>query len=241
MTTLNAAVAEQLLDFKALLDVELAAGKPLNIAVMDVLKPIIASIIDVVCFDGNGYAPEWTEEARMRGLDVETSVPEMIKQFTMPSSVEMFAKTGVYSFKELEARNEVKWEMYIKKVQIESRVMVRMAINHIIPAALDYKTRLLKEVALSQGVFGDASGCTVELGLINQINSYIEEISSKAEAMKKARKMANSIEDLYQRAVAYHKIAEALGELRRPIDKLEERVDNRTWPLPKYRELLFIN
>ena len=241
MTTLNAAVAEQLLDFKALLDVELAAGKPLNIAVMDVLKPIIASIIDVVCFDGNGYAPEWTEEARMRGLDVETSVPEMIKQFTMPSSVEMFAKTGVYSFKELEARNEVKWEMYIKKVQIESRVMVRMAINHIIPAALDYKTKLLKEVALSQGVFGDASGCTVELGLINQINSYIEEISVKAEAMKKARKMANSIEDLYQRGVAYHKIAEALGDLRRPIDKLEERVDNRTWPLPKYRELLFIN
>ncbi|MBP3269685.1 MAG: glutamine synthetase type III, partial [Bacteroidales bacterium] len=183
----------------------------------------------------------WQEEARLRGLDTETSVPEMIKQFTTPSSVEMFSKTGVYSLKELEARNEVKWEMYIKKVQIESRVMVRMAINHIIPAALDYKSRLLKEVALSHGVFGDPSGCAVELGLINQINSYIEEISARADAMKKARKMANSIEDLYERAVAYHEIAEALNDLRRPIDKLEERVDNRTWPLPKYRELLFIN
>jgi glutamine synthetase len=241
MTTLNAAVAEQLMIFKEDLDKELAKGKALNVAVMDTLKPIIASIIDVVCFDGNGYAPEWVEEARMRGLDTETSVPEMIKVFTRPESVEMFRRTGVYSLMELEARNEVKWEMYIKKVQIESRVMVRMAINHIIPAALDYKRRLLKEVALSQEVFGDTSGCSVELGLINQINSYIEEISSKAEAMKKARKMANSIEDLYQRAVAYHGIAEALNDLRRPIDKLEERVDNRTWPLPKYRELLFIS
>ena len=241
MTTLNAAVAEQLLDFKAALDVELAKGKELNVAVMDTLKPIIASIIDVVCFDGNGYAPEWQEEARLRGLDTETSVPEMIKVFTRPDSVEMFRKTGVYTEKELVARNEVKWEMYIKKVQIESRVMVRMAINHIIPAALDYKSRLLKEVALSQEVFGDTSGCSVELGLINQINSYIEEINAKAETMKKARKMANSIEDLYERAVAYHTIAEALNDLRRPIDKLEERVDNRTWPLPKYRELLFIS
>ena len=241
MTTLNAAVAEQLMAFKEDLDRELASGKPLNVATLDTLKPIIASIIDVVCFDGNGYAPEWAEEARLRGLDTETSVPEMIKVFTKPESVEMFRKTGVYTEKELEARNEVKWEMYIKKVQIESRVMVRMAVNHIIPAAIDYKTRLLNEVALSQDVFGDTSGCSVELGLINQINSYIEDISSKAEAMKKARKMANTIEDLYERAVAYHGIAEALNDLRRPIDKLEERVDNRTWPLPKYRELLFIS
>ena len=241
MTTLNAAVAEQLLDFKEALDVELAKGKTLNVAVMDTLKPIIASIIDVVCFDGNGYAPEWVEEARFRGLDTETSVPEMIKEFTKPASVEMFRRTGVYTFKELEARNEVKWEMYIKKVQIESRVMVRMAINHIIPAAIDYKKRLLEEVALNNAVSGDTSGCAVELGLINQINCYIEEVSAKADAMKKARKIANSIDDLYERAVAYHGIAEALNDLRRPIDKLEERVDNRTWPLPKYRELLFIS
>ncbi|MBO4231377.1 MAG: glutamine synthetase III, partial [Bacteroidales bacterium] len=167
MTTLNAAVAEQLMAFKEDLDRELASGKPLNVATLDTLKPIIASIIDVVCFDGNGYAPEWAEEARLRGLDTETSVPEMIKVFTKPESVEMFRKTGVYTEKELEARNEVKWEMYIKKVQIESRVMVRMAVNHIIPAAIDYKTRLLNEVALSQDVFGDTSGCSVELGLIN--------------------------------------------------------------------------
>lgn len=241
MTTLNAAVAEQLISFKASLDVELAKGKALNVAVMDTLKPIIASIIDVVCFDGNGYTPQWEEEARRRGLDTETSVPEMIKVFTRPESVEMFTKTGVYTEKELEARNDVKWEMYIKKVQIESRVMVRMAVNHIIPAAIDYKRRLLEEVALSKKVFGDTAECSVELGLIKEISGFVNDISAKAEAMKEARKKANAIEDSYERAVAYHKIAEALQGLRKPIDKLEERVDNKTWPLPKYRELLFIS
>ncbi|MEE3406628.1 MAG: glutamine synthetase III, partial [Candidatus Cryptobacteroides sp.] len=144
MTTLNAAVAEQLLEFKAALDVERSKGKKLQVAIMDTLKPIIASIIDVVCFDGNGYTEEWKKEAKRRGLDVEISVPEMIKTFTRPESVDMFLKTGVYTEKELEARNEVKWEIYSKKVQIEAKAMTRMAINHIIPAALEYKAKLLK-------------------------------------------------------------------------------------------------
>jgi glutamine synthetase len=126
---------------------------------MDTLKPIIASIIDVVCFDGNGYTEEWKAEAKRRGLDVETSVPEMIKQFTAPASVNMFRETGVYSEKELQARNEVKWETYSKMIQIESRVMARMAINHIIPAALEYKSRLLQEVSLSKEVFGGTEEC----------------------------------------------------------------------------------
>ncbi len=134
MITLNAAVAEQLIAFRKDLDKELATGKALNVAILDTLKPIIASIIDVVCFDGNGYTDEWKAEAKRRGLDVETSVPEMIKVFTSPESVAMFRETGVYSEKELQARNEVKWETYSKMIQIESRVMARMAINHIIPA-----------------------------------------------------------------------------------------------------------
>ncbi|MBQ2151539.1 MAG: glutamine synthetase III, partial [Bacteroidales bacterium] len=138
MTTLNAIVAEQLMDFKSAVDVGLAAGKSLQVAVMDSLKPIIASIIDTVCFEGNGYTEEWKAEAMRRGLDVETNVPKMFCEFTKPASVEMFTRTGVYTEKELVARNEVKWETYIKKVQIESRVMVRMALNHIIPAALEY-------------------------------------------------------------------------------------------------------
>ena len=241
LTTLNAAVAEQLLDFKQSLDVELEKGKSLQVAVMDTLKPVIARIIDVICFDGNGYSDEWKQEAVRRGLDVETSVPEMFKAFTTPESVAMFTRTGVYTEKELAARNEVKWDIYTKKVQIESRVMVRMAINHIIPAAIEYKTRLLKEVALHQQVLGSEESCSTELDLIRRIGAYIDEVSDRAEAMRLARKRANTIEDEYARAVAYHGIAAQIEELRRPIDKLEELVDNKRWPLPKYRELLFIS
>jgi Uncharacterized protein related to glutamine synthetase len=241
MTTLNAAVAEQLISFKAAVDKEIAKGKKTNVAIMDALKPIIKSVIDVVCFDGNGYTEEWKQEAMRRGLDVETNVPKMFCEFTKPAAVEMFTKTGVYTEKELIARNEVKWETYVKKVQIESRVMVRMAINHIIPAALEYKSKLLKELALAKEIYGNLDGCATELKILDLINKYVEEVGVKAEAMKEARKAANAIEGEYERALAYHEIAESLYALRKPIDKLEEVVDNKMWPLPKYRELLFIS
>ena len=241
MTTLNAAVAEQLISFKAAVDTEIAKGKKTNVAIMDALKPIIKSIIDVVCFDGNGYTEEWKQEAIRRGLDVETNVPKMFCEFTKPAAVEMFIKTGVYTQKELEARNEVKWETYVKKVQIESRVMVRMAINHIIPAAIAYKTALMKELTLANELFGNLDSCRTEVRVLERINKYVEEVGVKAQEMKEARKAANAIEGEYERALAYHEIAESLYALRKPIDKLEEVVDNKLWPLPKYRELLFIS
>ena len=241
MTTLNAAVAEQLISFKAAVDTEIAKGKKTNVAIMDALKPIIKSIIDVVCFDGNGYTEEWKQEAIRRGLDVETNVPKMFCEFTKPAAVEMFTKTGVYTQKELEARNEVKWETYVKKVQIESRVMVRMAINHIIPAAIAYKTELMKELTLAKGLFGNLDSCRTEVRILERIDKYVEEVGVKAQEMKEARKAANAIEGEYERALAYHEIAESLYALRKPIDKLEEVVDNKLWPLPKDRELLFIS
>ena len=241
MTTLNAAVAEQLIAFKAAVEKEIAKGKKTNVAVMDALKPIIKSVLGTVCFDGNGYSEEWKKEAVKRGLDVETNVPKMFAEFTKPAAIEMFTKTGVYTEKELEARNEVKWETYTKKVQIESRVMVRMALNHIIPAALEYKAKLLKEVSLAKEIYGNLDSCTTEMRILDDINKYVEEVRVKATAMKEARKAANAIEDEYKRALAYHEIAESLYALRRPIDKLEEVVDNKMWPLPKYRELLFIS
>ena len=241
MTTLNAAVAEQLISFKAAVDAEIAKGKKTNVAILDALKPIIKSIIGVVCFDGNGYTEEWKQEAIRRGLDVETNVPKMFCEFTKPAAVEMFTKTGVYTEKELVARNEVKWETYVKKVQIESRVMVRMAINHIIPAAIAYKTALMKELTLTKELFGNLDRCGTEVRILDRIDKYVEEVGVKAEAMKEARKAANAIEGEYERALAYHEIAESLYDLRRPIDKLEEVVDNKLWPLPKYRELLFIS
>ena len=243
MTTLNAAVAEQLIAFKVAVDKEMKAGKPMNIAFMDTLKPIIKSIIDVVCFDGNGYTDEWKAEAKKRGLDVETNVPKMFKSFTTPKAIELFTKLGVYSEKELEARNEVKWETYTKKVQIEGRVIGRMAINHIIPAALAYQTKLLKNINLMKDVFGDQySGMAgVSMGLVTSISELVTDLRQQVDAMVEARKKANAIDDEYKKALAYHEIAESLFPLRKTIDKLEEIVDNDMWPLPKYRELLFIN
>ena len=241
MTTLNAAVAEQLLDFKAAVDKELAAGKTLQVAVMDTLKPIIAHVIDTVCFDGNGYTDEWKAEAARRGLDTESCVPEMFKAFLTPSSVEMFSRTGVYSEKELEARNEVKWETYAKKIQIEARVMVRMALNHIIPAAIAYKSTLLKEVTLYDEVYGDTDGCATELAILDDISRYIEEVRQRARQVEDARVEADGIEGAYDRARAFSDIANMLFALRKPIDALEEVVDDKLWPLPKYRELLFIS
>ena len=227
--------------FKKDLDRELEAGKTLNVAVMDALKPMIASVLDVVCFDGNGYADEWKAEAVKRGLDTETNVPKMVSVFTRESSVNMFTETKVFSRSEIDARNDVKWDTYCKKVQIESRVMVRMATNHIIPAVLEYKTRLLKELALHKDVFGHTDGCAAELGLISEISKYVDDIRVKAAEMQEMRRKANAIADDYQRALAYHEVAEAIYALREPIDSLEEIVDNRLWPLPKYRELLFIS
>ena len=243
MTTLNAAVAEQLTAFKAAVDKEIAAGKPMNIAFMDVLKPLIASIINTVCFDGNGYTDEWKEEAKRRGLDTEISVPLMFDQFTKPASIEMFTNTGVYTEAELKARNEVKWETYTKKVQIEARVMGRMAQNHIIPAALAYKTRLLTIVTQLKALYPEdyETMAQTELALLQRVTKLIEEVRTKCAAMVDARKAANKIEDEREKALAYHEIAESLFAIRRPIDKLEEVVDNDLWPLPKYRELLFIN
>ena len=242
-TTLNAAVAEQLIAFKAAVDKEMKAGKPMNIAFMDTLKPIIKSIIDVVCFDGNGYTDEWKAEAKKRGLDVETNVPKMFKSFTAPKSIELFTKLGVYSEKELEARNEVKWETYTKKVQIEGRVIGRMAVNHIIPAALAYQTKLLKNIDLMKDVFGEkySAMAGVSMGIVTNISELVTDLRQQVDSMVEARKKANVIEDEYEKALAYHEIAESLFPLRKTIDKLEEIVDNDMWPLPKYRELLFIN
>ncbi len=243
MTTLNAAVAEQLIAFKADVDKELKAGKALNIAIMDTLKPIIKSIIDVVCFDGNGYTDEWKAEAKKRGLDTLTNVPEMFKSFTTPKAIELFTKLGVYTEKELEARNEVKWEIYTKKVQIEARVTGRMALNHIIPAALDYQTKLLKNIELMKQVYGDSykDMAAVSMGFVTKISELVNKLKVQVDDMVNARKAANKIEGEYEKALAYHEIAESLFPLRKTIDKLEEVVDNDMWPLPKYRELLFIN
>ncbi len=241
LTVLNAAMADQLTEYKAALDAELAKGKDFEVAVMDALKPIIASVIDVVCFDGNGYSEEWVREAARRGLDTGTCVPELIAAYASASSQELFERTGVFTSREIAARNEVKWDTYSKKIQIESMVLTRMAVNHIIPAALEYKSRLLQCLKYQMDVFGSLDCCETERGIVSEIASMVEEVRVKVDAMQAARERAIVEPDAYRRAMAYSEIAAALQEIRKPIDRLEELVDNRIWPLPKYRELLFIS
>ncbi|MBP5540009.1 MAG: glutamine synthetase type III, partial [Bacteroidales bacterium] len=189
------------------------------------------------------YSEAWQKEAKRRGLDTETSVPKMFKSFTEKQSVELFTRLGIYSEKELEARNDVKWETYIKKVQIEARMTARMATNHIIPAGLEYQRRLLENVDLMRQNFaGDAYAMSATTqNIIREISTLIGDIESKVKAMSLACEKANGIADIYEQAEAYHGIAESLFGIRKSIDDLEEITDNDLWPLPKYREILFIN
>ena len=242
MTTLNAAVAEQLIDFKAKVDDEMLSGATMKVAFMRALKPIIAEIIDTVCFDGNGYSAEWPVEAVKRGLDVERCVPKMFLQNVKPESIAMFEKLGVFTKAELEARNEVKFETYTKLVQIEARTLGDLAINHIIPAATSYQSQLLKNVAMMKSLFPTEweTLSSYEISLIKKIASFNAEIKSKVDEMVAKRKVANKLEDGFDKAMAYYEIAESLNDIRKPIDKLEELVDDNIWPMPKYRELLWI-
>ena len=242
MTTLNSAVAEQLIDFKKLVDEELATGVSLQVACMRTLKPMIAEVLDTVCFDGNGYSDEWQREAQKRGLDTERCVPKMFLENVKSSAVEMFEKLGVFTAAELQARNEVKFETYVKLIQIEARTLGDLAINHIIPAATTYQSKLLKNVALMKSLFPQEweNLSAYEISLIKKIACYNAEIKMKVDAMVEKRRIANRIEDAYEKAMAYYEIAESFMGIRRPIDRLEEIVDDNVWPMPKYRELLWI-
>ncbi|MBD5267977.1 MAG: glutamine synthetase type III [Bacteroides sp.] len=243
LIALNAAVADQLNQFADKIEKKVAEGKDLNKALLKEIKKLISSSRPIH-FDGNGYSEEWKEEAARRGLDTESSAPLMFDAYQRPETVEMFARTGVLSQKELEARNEVKWEMYTKKVQIESRVLGDLAINHIIPAATRYQSLLLDNVYKIKQLFkGDKADniARQDMASIEHMADYMAQIKSNVELMVECRKKANRLADERSKAIAYHDTVLPLMEkIRYCIDKLELLVDNETWPLPKYRELLFI-
>ena len=242
MTTLNAMVAEQLIDFKVAVDKEMEAGASAKVAVMRVIKPMIADIIDTVCFDGNGYSEEWPKEAAKRGLDIERCVPKMFLENVKADNVNMFEKLGIFTAAELHARNEVKFETYVKLIQIEGRVLGDLAINHIIPAAMAYQSQLLKNVSMMKNLFPATweSLSAPEIAIVKKIAAYNSEIKNKVDAMTEKRRIANRMTDGYEKAMAYYDIAESLTQIRKPIDMLEEIVDDNLWPMPKYRELLWI-
>ena len=243
MIALNAAVAEQLARFKQDVDALIEKGEPKISAIIEIIRCYIKEC-KPVRFDGNGYSDEWKAEAARRGLDCETSCPLIFDNYLKPASIAMFESTGVMTRKELEARNEVKWETYTKKIQIEARVLGDLAMNHIIPVATEYQSKLIDNVYKMKELFPaeKASQLSAEnMKLIEEIARRTIFITEHVNAMVEARKVANKIESEREKAIAYHDtIAPMLEEIRYHIDKLELIVDNQMWTLPKYRELLFI-
>ena len=244
MLALNSAVAYQLRQFKQDVEALRAEGKSKEAAIFEVLKAYIKES-KPIRFDGNGYGDEWKEEAARRGLDCKNSVPLQYDAYLKPEVIRMFKETGVLSEKELEARNEVKWEIYIKKVQIEARVLGDLSLNHIIPVAVRYQSLLLDNIAKLKETFGgypEYDDMSEEpRRLVRKIAGHICSVTRMVDEMVEARKKANRITDLRTKAIAYHDtVAPYLDEIRSHIDDLELMVDNQMWPLPKYRELLFI-
>jgi glutamine synthetase len=243
MLALNAAVAEQLKIFKAETDALIATGKDKYAAILEVIRKDIRES-KAIHFDGNGYTEEWKADAAKRGLDCETSVPLIIDAYLWESSVKMFESTGVMTHLELEARNEVKWETYTKKVQIEARVLGDLAMNHIIPIATRYQSSLIDNVYKLRDLFpaDKAAGMSDHnLEIIEDISKHISFIKEKTDEMVEARKVANRISAEREKAIAYHDtVVPMFDEIRYHIDKLELIVDDELWTLPKYRELLFI-
>ena len=244
MLALNSAVAYQLRQFKQDVEALRAEGKSKEAAIFEVLKAYIKES-KPIRFDGNGYSDEWKEEAAKRGLDCQNSVPLQYDAYLKPESIEMFTSTGVLTQKELEARNEVKWEVYIKKVQIEARVLGDLSLNHIIPVAVRYQSVLLDNIAKLKETFGgypEYDDMSEEpRRLVRKIAGHICAVTKKVDEMVEARKKANRLTDMREKAIAYHdSVAPYLDEIRDHIDDLELMVDNQMWPLPKYRELLFI-
>ena len=243
MLALNAAVAEQLRLFKSEVDAKIATGKEKYAAILEVLRKDIKTC-KAIHFDGNGYSDEWKAEALRRGLDCETSVPLIFDNYLKESSIRMFESTGVMNRKELEARNEVKWETYTKKIQIEARVLGDLAMNHIIPMATRYQTSLIDNVYKMKDLFPAEKASVLSarnLEIIEDIACRTNFIKEKVDEMIEARKVANKIDSEREKAITYHDtIAPMLEEIRYHIDKLELVVDDQMWTLPKYRELLFI-
>lgn len=244
MTALNSVVTAQLIDFRRSVDQKTEKGMKTEQAVFDILRQYIRES-RAIRFEGNGYSDEWKAEAKERGLDCENSVPLIYDAYLSEQSVDMFDTTGVLNKTELLARNEVKWDTYIKKIQIEARVLGDLCMNHIIPVVKRYQSMLLENLYRIKTLFEGEKAKNLSADdedLIVDIGEHIAAIKENVELMVEARKRANRIDDVRERAIAYHDTVEVLFDtIRYHTDKLELIVDNQMWTLPKYRELLFIS
>lgn len=243
MIALNAAVADQLNTFSDQIQQMTATGMSTQSAMFELIRDYIRQS-KAIRFDGNGYGDQWKQEAQRRGLDCQVNVPMTIDNYLSEQSVAMFARTGVFTLTELHSRCEVKWETYTKKVQIESRVLGDLALNHIIPIASRYQSILLDNIVKMREVFGETESLPLvaqDKELVASISKHATEIKIKTSQMIQARKQCNTIENEREKAVAYsQQVFPLLDSIRYHVDKLELVVDNQMWTLPKYRELLFI-
>ena len=243
MIVLNSAVAEALNNFKERVDALIAKGEDKMSAIIDVLREDVKTCKPII-FEGNGYSDEWKEEAKRRGLDCETSCPVIFDRYLDEDSIKMFESLNVMNRKELEARNEVKWETYTKRIQIEARVMGDLTMNHIIPVCTHYQSQLAKNVQSMYDIFPKEKADELTARnkkIIEEIAQRTQIIETGMEELINARKVANKIENCREKAIAYHDtVAPKLDSIRRHIDKLELIVSDELWTLPKYRELLFI-
>lgn len=243
MIVLNAAVADQLNSFKTTIDNRVENGQDLNEAIVEEIIHL-AKYSKNIHFDGNGYSDEWKKEAKRRGLDCETSVPLIFDSYLTQESIDMFERTKVLSEIELKARNEVKWDMYTKKIQIEARVLGDLAINHVLPVATRYQSVLLDNVYKIKSLFSDdkfAELAEQDCIAIENISYHMKSIREEVKNMVNARKRANRIESERQKAISYHDtVFPCMDVIRNHIDSLELMIDDEMWSLPKYRELLFI-
>ncbi len=244
MIVLNTAMAEALTDFKQRVDTRISQGMELTKAILTTVREDIKTC-KPIRFDGNGYSEAWKQEAARRGLDTETSAPLILDQYLKPETVRMFSDMNVLTKAELEARNEIKLDTYIKKIQIEARIFGDLCMNHIIPTSTRYQTQLIDNVRKMAEIFPkeDAERLnSPNLNLIRQMGEHNTFIIENVERLIEARRVANRIRDGRERAIAYHDtVAPLIEKIRYHVDQLELIVDDELWPLPKYREMLFIH
>ena len=237
----NSIVAEALKEFRAEVDALEAAGVDRSSAVMEVVRKFVTEAKDIM-FEGNGYSREWEEEAASRGLRAVKNVPEAYEVYHEAQTVKLFENLGVLAPNEVEARFEILNETYVKKLQIEARIIGDICLNHVIPAAVRYQNVLIDNVKGMKDIFGAAylSYCSAEVETLKKISTYINNVSMDVEALVEARKVANRVEDIAQRAKMYsHQVKDMMDKVRLSADNLEMLIDDEVWPLPKYRELLF--
>ena len=238
---LNAAVAQSLKEFRTRVDALTAKGENLDQALLTVIREFLQDAAPVM-FEGNGYSAEWLEEAPRRGLTPVTNVPTAFQAFRKPESVQLFTETGVLSPMEIDARVEVQEETYVKKLQIEARVLGDICLNHVLPAAVNYQDVLMRSIQGCKDIFPEEFKelCRADIKTYRQIAAYINALSEDVQALVEARKKANRMADMTKRALAYStEVMEQMVKVRNSADNLEMLVDDALWPLPKYRELLF--